>query len=80
MNYPFEPLAEYARVRYRAPNQNVLACATSVSYVEQALGYRWHRHTIHRWSKDGIPPRSADAVACELGLHIDILWPERRAA
>lgn len=80
MTYPFAPLAAMARVRFRPDDVEANAQATDVTRVDQLLGYRWHRSTIKKWQRDGIPERSADHIACELGLHIDIIWPERRAA
>lgn len=79
MNYPFDDLAEYCRNRYR-PNSEEGSRAGRVGHVEQALSYRWNRRTITAWARNGLQPRTADRVACELGSHIDIIWPERRAA
>ena len=80
MTYPFAPLAAMARVRFRPDDEVIDECAGDIAKVQQLLGYRWPRHAIRAWRQSGIPERAADHIACELGLHIDIIWPERRAA
>ena len=79
-NYPFTPLVEIARAHYRPTSEEADVAVTDVSAVAQLLGYRWAKSTVLWWQEHGLMPRTADQVACELGRHIDIIWPERRAA
>jgi hypothetical protein len=58
--YPLEPVLTYT-------GANVLALARRLD-VHQRVAQRWHA--------EGIPEPAADRVACALGLHPLLLWPE----
>lgn len=45
-----------------------------VAVVAQLAGVS--RRTAVRWSKDGIPSNVADQIACTIGLHVSLIWPE----
>jgi len=32
--------------------------------------------SLFRWAKDGVPERSADEMACRMGLHPLLVWPD----
>lgn len=40
----------------------------------EALGV--HKRTLRRWMNDGVPIPRADELACQLGLHPLIVWPD----
>lgn len=54
-------------------------CPGCVSLTDLANVAGVEKRTAHRWvAEGGIPEPAADRLACNLGLHLDILWPDLR--
>lgn len=80
--YPLRPaIHALAAVTGRAPHPDGLAtccpqCPFCASLYLLADTAGVTARTVARWKAEGgIPEPAADRLACELGLHLDIIWP-----
>lgn len=71
--YPVQPILEIARIRsfsrYGRCDNSTMALVLGIA-----------KETVGRWAKKDNPTITvmvADKIACNLGLHLDIIWPAK---
>jgi lambda repressor-like predicted transcriptional regulator len=73
VKFPTQPLREIAQKRLKA-GAALEEVATGMGLTHFALC-----RILHKGSVSYISPRSADRIACALGLHLALIWPDEYA-
>lgn len=60
----------------RLPLHRLCTFTHTHSHAELAALVGVSEKAVARWARDGVPERSADQAAVNLGLHPAIIWPE----
>ena len=71
------PLLDRIGTSFITRNDRITRNLWTTGYQANVLGV--YPGTIHRWKRDGIPLRHADAAAIRIGLHPLDIWPEFHA-
>lgn len=75
--YPFGPvLHHFGRATHDVTGYNCSRFEQSATMTVLAEVLGMPVSSLQRWARDGIPEVSADRVACQLGTHPALLWPE----
>lgn len=74
MKYPFAPLEPLIEDCWRPTTEQRMVQSSMNGKAHQVTGIRLE--TIARWRREGLPPFAADRMACALGFHPGLVWPE----
>lgn len=76
--FPFDPLIPIIEARYRQPNDADGTHYGAVGVVSKTVNVTGiARGRVQGWQRRGLNLRAADEIACVLGLHGSIIWPEQ---
>jgi hypothetical protein len=74
MRYPFAPLEPLIEAKWRPMKENDVEHAGITAKASRLL--ETSRGSVIHWRKAGMNEKTADRVACALGYHPGLVWPE----